>query len=115
MPFDAGEEAVDGGGGDAGVVLKLLGGACGERAADDPVARCLPGVAGGVQGEGLAGAGNAFDDVDTGAGATDRAHHRLLLAAQRRPSCHCSLDGAVGGHGRAGVTAAFGTGDETGL
>ena len=72
-------------GGDAGVVLELLGGPGGERAADHPVARRLPRVAGGGEGEGLAGAGDALDDLDAVARRADRAHHRLLLVGERRP------------------------------
>ena len=66
---------------DAGAVFEFVGGAAGERGADDTVAVALPDLAGGVEREGLAGAGLADDHRDRRAvGAQSLDHDRLLVA-----------------------------------
>jgi len=74
---------VDRAGGNAGVVLEVLGRAGGERAADHPIPGRFPGLACRGEGERLARPGDTFDDFDPVTRRTDRAHHVVLLGRQR--------------------------------
>ena len=64
VPVDAGEEPVDRRAGDTGVVFEYFRSACGERTTDHPVTGRAPCVASCSEREGLACAGDAFDDLD---------------------------------------------------
>jgi hypothetical protein len=81
---EVGEELVRRVGDDPGARLKVSGGPCRQRATRHRVASCMPGGAGGVEGEGLAGAG-VPDDQAHGVAAGQVAHRSALLAAERRP------------------------------
>jgi len=99
------EEAIEGAAGDARARLQAPGGSGGEGAAQHPGAARLPRGPGGVEGEGLARAGSADDDVDVVAACGDPPHHRNLLVGERRPGTEGVVDTAViGGSVPAGPT-----------
>ena len=75
-------ERGDGEGADPGAAFELVCGAGRDRAADDPVAGRLPGVAGGGEGGGLARAGGGDDDIDPASGGGEDADHPSLFVTE---------------------------------
>ena len=72
-------------GGDAGLVLELLGRDARRRGAEDRDARLREDLGDGVGGGRLAGAGEADDADDAARARRDLAHHRLLLVGEDDP------------------------------
>ncbi len=68
---------------DAGAVAKLGCGPGRQRTPDHPIAGGLPGVAGGVETERLAGPRRGDDDLDTGAREAQLADQVGLLVGHR--------------------------------
>ena len=78
------EKAGDGVAGDAGGGFEFGGGACRERGADDVIAGALPGVAGGVEAERLAGPGRGDHDIDRASRGGERDDQPDLLIGEAR-------------------------------
>ena len=68
--------------GDAGGGFELGGGTGGEGGADDVMAGALPGVAGGVEAERLAGPGRGDHDIDRASRGGERDDHLDLLVRE---------------------------------
>ena len=83
--LDVAEQGVQGAGRDAGAGGELLGGPSRWAGADDPPAGSLIGVADGVEGVGLAGAGRADQHAQRLTRRGEPGHRRGLVGAQRRP------------------------------
>jgi hypothetical protein len=64
------------------IVLEVGGGSRRQGAADDLIARSVPGVASSGEGGGLTAARDTLNRVDTGAGGGELADHADLLARQ---------------------------------
>ena len=96
-PGQSDEQAVSGLARDAGAELELRCRAGGECGADDAVSARLPRFAGGVEAEGLAGAGRADEHRDGATGLGDRPDGARLVGAQRWACVDAALDD-VGRH-----------------
>jgi hypothetical protein len=96
----AGRAAGRGGGADAGGLLQFERGPGGQRDPGDPDPGGFPGVAGGVERVGLAGAGLADHHLHPGTGAGEPADHRHLLVGQVRRRTAPERGALVDGRGR---------------
>ena len=112
---DAGNEPVDRRRRDAGVDLELLGGTGGEGAAEHPISRRGPRLAGGGEREGLPRTGDTFDDLDPVTRRADRLHHLCLLVGEGCPRVEGGLDRGVVGDAGAVATPVERCGEEAGL
>ena len=81
------EQAGDGVAGDAGGGFELGGGTGGEGSADDVMAGALPGVAGGVEAERLAGPGGGDQDIDRASRGGERDDQLDLLVREAGTRC----------------------------
>ena len=79
------EQSVQSRGGNAGLVLELLGGDAGRRRAENFDARVGEDLGDGMRGGRLARAGEPDDADDAAPARRDLAHHRLLLPGEDDP------------------------------
>jgi hypothetical protein len=113
LVVDAGEEGVDGAGGDPDLG-ELAGGAAGRCEPEDRSAGLVVEVVDGAGGERLAGPGQRFDDVHAVARGRDAAHDVLLLVGKGLvPAGEEPVDLVGVDAGGVGAGAAEGGGDES--
>ena len=77
--IEVGEKTGDGVARNAGGGFEFGGGASGERGSDDEMSGALPGVAGGVEAEGLAGSRRGDHDVDRTSRGGERGDHLAVV------------------------------------
>jgi hypothetical protein len=85
---------------DPGLVLELEGRASRQRTAEHLVPAGLPGLARGIEREGLAGARRRPDDVDAVAAESQPTHDLGLVLADRRTRGQRRVDGGLAVYGR---------------